>query len=99
MFHLDVACFHLDVAYVAVAIRVCCKFMFQMFYLIQTYVASVLSECCICCSGYTHMLQAYVLICFTMFSECVQQVLLPTRCMHLANRPAPTVGRVRNGSQ
>jgi hypothetical protein len=47
LFHLDVACFHLDVAYVAVAIHVCCKCMLQMFNLFLTYVASVLSRCCI----------------------------------------------------
>jgi len=64
---MDVVCFHLYVAYVAVAIHVWCKFMFQMFNLFQTYVASALSECCICCSCYTHMLQAYVSICFTLF--------------------------------
>jgi hypothetical protein len=62
MFHLDVACFHLIVAYVAVAIHVCCKCMFQMFHIFQTYVASILSRCCICCSGYTHLLQTCVSI-------------------------------------
>jgi hypothetical protein len=41
--------FHLNVAYVAMAIHVCCKCMFELF---QTYVASVLSECC---SGHTHV--------------------------------------------
>jgi hypothetical protein len=50
---------YLDIAYVALAIHVCCKCIFQMFQLFQTYVASVLSGCCICCSAHTHMLQAY----------------------------------------
>jgi hypothetical protein len=54
--------FYLDVAYVS---HICCKSMFQMFYLFQSYVSasvfmlqvvSVLSGSCICCSGYTHML-------------------------------------------
>jgi hypothetical protein len=45
------------VAYVAMAIHVYFKCMFELF---QTYVASVLSGCCICCSGYTCMLQVYV---------------------------------------
>jgi hypothetical protein len=45
------------VAYVAMAIHVCCKCMFQLF---QTHVGSVLSGCCICCTGYTCMLQVYV---------------------------------------
>jgi hypothetical protein len=62
--------FHLDVVYVAMAIHVCCKCMFQMFQLFQTYVASVLSVhmdvvcdscgCCICCNGHTRILQVYV---------------------------------------
>jgi hypothetical protein len=38
--------FYLDVAYVALAIHVCCKYIFQMFQLFQTYVASVLSGYC-----------------------------------------------------
>jgi hypothetical protein len=50
--------FYLDVAYVALDIHVCCKYMFQLF---QTYVASVLSRCCICCTSYKRMLQVYVL--------------------------------------
>jgi hypothetical protein len=57
------------IAYVAMAIHLCCKYMFQMFQLFQTYVVSVLSICCICCSGYTHMLQ----VCFLnvlCLSEC-----------------------------
>ena len=33
-------CFYLDVAYVAVAIHICCKSMLQMFHLFQTYVAA-----------------------------------------------------------
>jgi hypothetical protein len=40
------------VAYVAMAIHVCCKCMFQMLQLFQTYVPSVLSGYCICCSSY-----------------------------------------------
>ena len=47
--------FYLDVAYVALAIHVCCKCMFQIFQLFQTYVASVLSGYRICCSVYTHI--------------------------------------------
>jgi hypothetical protein len=34
--------FYLDVAYVAVAIHICCKRMLQTFHLFQTYVAEVL---------------------------------------------------------
>jgi hypothetical protein len=67
IFHLDVACVSSGccksrsrVAYVAMAINVCCKCMFQIFQLFQTYVASVLSRYYICCGSYTHMLQAYV---------------------------------------
>jgi hypothetical protein len=49
--------FYLDIAYVAVAIHVCCKFMFQMFHLFGTYVASVSSRYCIC---FRHILQASI---------------------------------------
>jgi hypothetical protein len=34
--------FYLDVAYVLVAIHICCKPMFQMFHLFQTYFAAML---------------------------------------------------------
>jgi hypothetical protein len=37
---MDVAKADLDVAYVAMAIHVCCKYLFRMFHLRQTYVAS-----------------------------------------------------------
>jgi hypothetical protein len=60
------------VAYVAMAMHVCCKYMFQVFQLFQTYVASVSSGCCICCSGYTCMLQ----VCFPNIST-----VLPRCCM------------------
>jgi hypothetical protein len=76
-------------AYVAVAIHVRCKCIFQMFHMFHTYVASVLSGCCICYSGYTHMLQTYISIISPCFSM-LQQVLLSarsnsrahTQCMH-----------------
>jgi hypothetical protein len=32
--------FYLDVAYVAIAIHICCKHIFQMFHLFQMYVAA-----------------------------------------------------------
>jgi hypothetical protein len=32
--------FHLDVAYVAVAMHICCKRIFQMFHLFQRYVVA-----------------------------------------------------------
>ena len=42
VFHMDVAKVNRDVSYVAMAIYVCCKRLFQMFHLFfQTYVASV----------------------------------------------------------
>ena len=45
MLYIDVAKVDRDVAHVVMAIYVCFKSMFQMFYLLQTYVASVLSRC------------------------------------------------------
>jgi hypothetical protein len=35
----DVVKVDLDVVYVVMAIYVCCKYLFRMFYLLQTYVA------------------------------------------------------------
>jgi hypothetical protein len=49
------------VAYIAMAIHMYCKCMFQMVQPFKTYIATVSSECCICCSGYTRMLQ----VCFS----------------------------------
>jgi hypothetical protein len=39
--------FYLDVAYIAVTIRICCMYIFQMFHLFLTYVAASAScyEC------------------------------------------------------
>jgi hypothetical protein len=51
--------FHLDVAYVALTIYVCCSVCFKCF-MFRTYVASVLSVCFIYCNGYTRMLKVYV---------------------------------------
>ena len=56
MFHVDVVKVNQDDAYVAMAIHVCCKRLFQMFYLFQMNVAHVLSGCCIC---FTLMLQVF----------------------------------------
>ena len=55
-------CVYLDVAYVAMALPICFKRMFQVVHIFRTYVVSVLSGCCknrfgscICCYTYTHM--------------------------------------------
>jgi hypothetical protein len=55
--------FHLDVAYVAAAINVCCKSVFPN-------VSVVSSRCRICCSGYTRMLQLYVLNFSPILDRC-----------------------------
>jgi hypothetical protein len=47
VFLMDIAKVDWDVAHVAMAIYVCRKSLFKMFYLFQTYVASILSGCCI----------------------------------------------------
>ena len=55
MFHLVLHVFYLDVAYVALAIHVCCKRMFhffkrtlQVFYLYFLHVAMAIHVCCNC---------------------------------------------------
>jgi hypothetical protein len=62
--------FYLDIAYVALTIHVCCKYMFQMFQLFQTYVASVLSRYFIYCTDYTCMLLVYVSNVSTVLNVC-----------------------------
>jgi hypothetical protein len=41
VFYIDVVKVDRDVAHVAMAIHICFKCMFPMFYLFQTYVASI----------------------------------------------------------
>jgi hypothetical protein len=54
VFHTDVAKVDQDIAYLAIAIHVCCKRLFQMFHLFfQTYVANVFI-------WMLHMFQTYV---------------------------------------
>jgi hypothetical protein len=80
MFHLDVAYSRSGLAYVAMAIHVYCKCMFQIFQLFRTYVASVLSGVAyiivaihVCCKRMLQMfylLQTYVAAnasCFKFF--------------------------------
>jgi hypothetical protein len=76
---MDVTKVDLNIAYVAMAIDVCCKCLFKIFHLLQTYVASVLSRCCICCSGYTHMLEAHVSIVSSALNVCCK------KCFHIAS--------------
>jgi hypothetical protein len=59
--------FYLYVSYVTMAIHVCCKYMFQMFHLLQTYIASVLSGCLIYCNRMFQM--------FHLFRRMSQQAL------------------------
>ena len=63
--------FYLNVAYVAVAIHICCKLIFQMFQLFSDkYIVSVLSGCC--CSDYTYTFPAYVSL---ILRRILQQML------------------------
>jgi hypothetical protein len=56
----DVAKVDMDIAYVAMAIHLCCKYLFKMFLISLVCCKCFLSGCCICCSSYIHILQAYV---------------------------------------
>jgi hypothetical protein len=70
LFHADVEKIDLDVAYLAIAIHVCCKCLFIMFHLLQTYVTSIFLNvayvavtihiCCKCMFQMFHLLQTYV---------------------------------------
>jgi hypothetical protein len=80
LFHPNVACFHMDVAYVAIAIHVCCKCMFQMFHLFQ-------DVCCKCFYLYVASLQwlyTYIAnVCFNYFTlfQYVATCAIPPRAL------------------
>jgi hypothetical protein len=76
----DVTKVDLDVAYVATAIHVCCKYLFRMFHLLRTYVASAFIWSCICCSGYIHTLQTYVPNISSAFRHMLQKMLSCCKC-------------------
>jgi hypothetical protein len=64
VFRVDVAKVDWDVAYVVMAINICCKHLFQMFQLFQTDVARVLSVCCKCFIRMLHMFSHICCKCF-----------------------------------
>ena len=63
--------FYLDIAYVAPAIHVCYKCIFQIFQLFQTYVANILSRCCSCYSAHTYI-ASVCCKCFIYFRRMLQ---------------------------
>ena len=79
VFYMNVAKVHLDVVFVAMAIHVCCKCMFQIFHLFQTYVVNILSGYCICFSGYTHRFLTSIKSVSSIF-RCMLQVFLCRCC-------------------
>jgi hypothetical protein len=83
VFHMNVAKVNQDVAYVAMAIRECCKSLLQMFhlflrrmlqafYLDVAYVVSVLSGSCICLQPF--QVFSDVLLVFQMYVTSVSDV-------------------------
>jgi hypothetical protein len=75
MFRLDVA--KAGVAYVAIAIHICCKCKFQMFQLFQTYVASVLFIWIL------HMLQWLSMYIASLCSKCFAYLRPMLQVFHL----------------
>jgi hypothetical protein len=61
-FHLDVACFYMDIAYLQWLYRyiasVCFKYFTYFRHMLQVFYLFIV----ICCNGYIHMLQTYVSI-------------------------------------
>jgi hypothetical protein len=88
-------CFYLDIVYVAMAIHVRCKCMFQTFYLFQMYVTGILSRCSIYFSGYTHMLQASMhnvssvpdICCKCVYLDVVVAIHICCKCMFINISP------------
>ena len=71
---MDVANVDPDVAHVAMAIHVCCKRLFEMFYLFVRRMLQVfLSGYCIC---FTQMLHAFVLNVSSILDVCCSKFLL-----------------------
>jgi hypothetical protein len=83
LFHLDVAKTYLDVAYVAMVVHVCCKFLFQCFsrfsrcilqvclfgcYICFTYMLqNVLSGCCVCLTRFSSVFRCFCKCFICMF--------------------------------
>jgi hypothetical protein len=79
-FHMDATKVDRNISYVAMAVYICCKRMFQMFYLFFKRILKVcLSVCCIC---FTNILQVFyldvaydfvwILKCFQVFLQVFQ---------------------------
>jgi hypothetical protein len=71
--------FHLDVAYIAMALLACFKRMFPVFHMFHNHIVSVSSGCyksrygcCICCYAYTLMFQTHVLSVSSVFKRMLQ---------------------------
>jgi hypothetical protein len=70
VFDMDVVKVDRDITYVAMAIHVCYKGLFQMFHLFFRRMLQVfLSGCCIC---FSHMLQVFLSGCCTCFTMAFQ---------------------------
>jgi hypothetical protein len=71
---------HLDVVYVAIAIHVCCKCMFQIFQLFQMYVAIVLLHMLQWIYTYVAMYVSNVLAIFKYMLQEFFYTCVPTSC-------------------
>jgi hypothetical protein len=70
VFYIDVAKVDWDVAHLAMAIHICLKCMYKIFYLFRTYVASVSFGCCKSrcgCCIYMQVFQVFSYICYMCF--------------------------------
>jgi hypothetical protein len=74
---------YLNIAYVAMAIYTCCKYMFQVFQLFQTYVSSVFSGCCITCTLQAHdsSVSGVSYVCCKCFICMLQKIDLDVACV------------------
>jgi hypothetical protein len=93
VFHADVAKVDRDVAYLVMTIHICCKRLFQMFYLFfqtyvanifiwmlhifQTYVANIISRYCICFAMAFQVFQVFLQV----FQMHISSVSFVFRCM------------------
>jgi hypothetical protein len=57
VFYMDIAKVDRDVAYVAMVVHVCCKFMFSMFHL---FFRRMLQVCLSRCYVFRHMMQVFL---------------------------------------
>jgi hypothetical protein len=94
VFYIDVAKVDRDVAHVAMAIHICFKCMFQMFYPFQTYSASVSFGCCKTRSGFLYIYASVLGVFIRMLQVFYLDVCNGYTCFHVFSQCFASVSDV-----